>query len=98
MKKMSGSRASRLNGFQTKLVSLVFALFLILRNVQRETVVDTSFCPSYYGSSSLKKKKTYRGEEKSGSRQLSRRSFSSLQLQDYFQPTKCHNLDFFTRV
>ena len=61
------SHVSRLNGFRTKSVSLVFALFLILRNVQRGTTVDISFCPSYYGSSSPKKKKTYRGEEKSGS-------------------------------
>ena len=37
-------------------MSLVFALFLILKNVQREAVVDTSFYPGYYGSSSPKKK------------------------------------------
>ena len=43
-----------------------------------------------------KKKKTCCGEEKSGSRRLSRGSVSSLQLQAYFQPTKLHNLDFFT--
>ena len=42
-------------GFLDKLVFWVFALFLILKNVQRGAVVDTSFCPGYYGSSSPKK-------------------------------------------
>ena len=34
----------------------IFSLLLILSNAQREVTVDTSFCPSYYGSSSPKKK------------------------------------------
>ena len=60
----SGSRASMLNGFQTKSVSLVFALFLILRNVQRGATVDTSFRPGYHGSSAPKRKKSLSRKEK----------------------------------
>ena len=40
MKRMR-SRASGLNDFWTKLISWVFFLFMILRNVQREAIVDT---------------------------------------------------------
>ena len=34
-----------------------------------KSFVDAPFCPDYYGSSAPKKKKTYCGKEKSGSRQ-----------------------------
>ena len=42
--------------------------------------VDAPFFPGYYESSAPKRKKTYCGKEKGGSRHLLRRLFSYLQL------------------